>query len=278
MSQVRRALTGVGFTVGIGAILWGALRPHAPGPAEPEPNATEVLARSGPVTAVLDRWTEGSERGWLVATRFPRDAVVEIVPADTAVRFSDLLPTDNEDWAAINGGFYDETGAPMELVVSEGHIHHPLRARGGSGVLEADPLPARIVHRDAWQPGARMALQSIDRLVDAGQPLVASASEHRAARSAVVIGADAVWLVVTFSDTSAFRTDDGFQLQQTSGHGQTLRGFATLLVDHLRAEQALNLDGAVSTQLAARIGGQTIRVLGERGTVQAVVLRTEPSR
>lgn len=272
MNLDRRHALGV---AALGAVLltWSRLRTPDEA-AEPE-----VLAKSSNAMVVLDRWREGSEAGWLVAARFPRDAALEITPSDLPVRFSDLLPTDDGDWAAVNGGFYDGDGKPMELVISEGHQFSPLRKRGGSGVLEADPFPMRVVHRDAWTPGARFAIQSIDRLVDQGASVVGTnARPSLAARTAVVISDDATWAVVAFSDSSCVRNEDGFSLQATSGYGLTMAGFAQLLVDQLHASQALNFDGAVSTQLAAHVGGQSLRVIGERGTVQSVILRTEPSR
>jgi hypothetical protein len=270
---VRRAVLGALALAGA-LTLANALRPAPPELSE----LPTLLAGSAHVRATLDRWTEGDDSGWWIAVRLPRDAVLEIVPSDTVVPFEQLLPTDDHDWVAVNGGFYDADRRPMGLVVSEGHLFHPL-GPSGSGVLEGDPLPMRVVHRDAWQPGALMALQSIDRLVDAGVNLVQPrAGAHRDARAAVALSADAAWAVVAFSDRSAGRTDEGFRLSSTSGHGLTLAGFAALLVDRLGAGQALNLDGAVSTQLAARVGGASVRVVGERGTVQAVVLRTESSR
>lgn len=225
-------------------------------------------------------WSEGDDAGpaWLVGV--PRAAAkVEVRPSAVVAPFAELVPQDAGPWAAINGGFYDDQGAAMGLVVAGGRSWSEFRKGGGSGVLAAAAGQLRIVHRDEWQPSAvpsavDHALQSIDRLVDEGQNLVKPRpGAPRAARSAVALAADRVWLVVAVSDDSVEIDGEDVQLKATSGHGMTLHGFADFIVEHTGATQALNLDGAVSTQLAIRDGDRRFEVRGELGTINALVMR-----
>lgn len=216
----------------------------------------------------------------VVTVTLPRDAVVTVTPADGVVRFRSLLPTDDGPWVAVNGGFYGADGQPLGLVLSDGKLWHALgRSAGGTGVLLGAPGPAAVVHRDAYTEGRAHAVQSIDRLVDAGQSLVKPAAGARhAARTAVAITADSVVFAVGFDPTYASLAADGITLRATAGTGPTLAAFADWLVAGLHAEQALNLDGAISTQLAVRARGFHWDVEGEAGTPHAVVGRPGASR
>lgn len=214
--------------------------------------------------------------------KLPRDPErwsVEVRAGELAL-LDGLAPGASEaPWALVNGGFYEVSGsgyAPMGLVLAAGDEVSPHRRRGGSGVLVVDRRgQVSVVHRDRWpevSAGARHALQSIDRLVDGGRSLVRSDSTRRAPRSAVALTKEAVWLVavVAVSDLSGQDT----QTPRLTGHraGLTLRELARYLVD-LGAEEALNLDGGISTQLAASIGEVrfVLRPLG--GTMSAVLVR-----
>lgn len=162
----------------------------------------------------------------------------------------------------------------MGLVVSDSAERHPLTDRGASGVVEYDPMPVGVVHRHAWNPGAKQALQSIDRVVDAGASLVKPRDgAHLDARTAVVVAPDGVWVVVAVANESITPEADGVRLVSTVGHGLALSEFAELLVTGLHAEQALNLDGAVSTQMVVSIPPWRWVVTGERGTINGVVVR-----
>ena len=72
-------------------------------------------------------------------------------------------------WVVVNGGFYDQAGAAMSLVVHDGQEHHALGS--GSGIITG-PSPVQIVHKDAYVSGPTEALQSIDRVVDGANNLV----------------------------------------------------------------------------------------------------------
>ena len=250
----------------------------APGPSAAPPAASGVTL--GPRALVLAEsglelhrgdWAAGGEKGAIWWVSVPRDAALRVVPSATVRPLADLIGAPSPPWAAINGGFYD-SGA-MGLVVSGGVEHSPISPKGGSGVLLFGPDPAQILHRDAWRPGATEALQSIDRLVDAGASLVKPrAGAHRDARSAVAITADRLWLVAAYAEQSGTPTADGVQLDDTIGEGLTLAELAELLVTGLGATQALNLDGAVSTQMIVTTSSARWALLGERGTINAVVV------
>jgi uncharacterized protein YigE (DUF2233 family) len=253
-----------------------APRPAPPPPAPPAPLGPAARFAGSAIEVRERRWRDEGDAGqaWLVGV--PRaSAKVEVRPSAAVAPFAELAPPDAGPWATINGGFYDDQGAAMGLVVAGGQEWSAFRKGGGSGVLEAAAGQLRVVHRDEWQPSAvDQALQSIDRLVDGGLNLVKDRpGAPRAARSAVALAADRVWLVVAVSDDSVEIDGEDVQLKLTSGHGMTLHGFADFIVEHTGAIQALNLDGAVSTQLAIRDGGRRFEVRGELGTINALVVR-----
>jgi uncharacterized protein YigE (DUF2233 family) len=192
------------------------------------------------------------------------------VPSDSVQRLDLLVAPLSGSWAAINGGFYDQ--AAMGLVVSGGHTHTALSAKGGSGVLSWGPGPAQIQHRDVYGGGAQEALQSIDRLVDEGRVLVEQRPDaHRDARSGVGLSPEGLCLAVAAADSSLAATPSGYQLIRTAGEGLTLAGFARLLRE-LQAMYALNLDGAVSSQMVVQTTEGRWEIRGERGTINAVVI------
>lgn len=253
--------------------------PESAPPAPVAPVAPGVLVTYDVVVATGDG-LELHQLGWQVAdrsgvawgARVPRDGTLSMLPSDDIRSLADLTSGETGTWAAVNGGFYED--GPMGLVVSDGVERHPLSERGGSGVVEYDPMPVGVVHRDTWKPGAKQALQSIDRIVDEGSSLVKPREgAHLDARSAVVVASDGVWVVVAVANESITPGSDGIRLVNTVGHGLTLSEFSDLLVLGLHAQQAVNLDGAVSTQMVVRSPQWRWVVTGERGTINAVVIR-----
>ncbi len=75
---------------------------------------------------------------------------------------------------AVNGGFFDESGAPMGLVRTGGQETNPLR-HADWGVFWVAGETAGIVHARAWrahpEAGATEAIQAGPRLVVDGQPM-----------------------------------------------------------------------------------------------------------
>lgn len=216
-------------------------------------------------------WSVPGARGLAWVARVPRDGALDVVPSPSVVPLSQIVGTPRGTWAAVDGGFYED--GPMGLVVSDGVEHAALTGRGGSGVVSYGPDRVSIVHRDAWKPGPQEALQSIDRLVDRGVPLVNEREgARRDARSAVAVSGDAAWIVTAVAEESVRAGADGVQLVNTVGYGMTLAEFARFLADR-GATEALNLDGAVSTQMIVATPTWRWEVRGQRGTINAVVIR-----
>ncbi len=233
------------------------------------------LTLSAPgITLTVRGWSRGGERGELILAEIAPDVPLSVRPSAAPTQLQQLLPEASE-WVMINGGFYTND-QPMGLVVSEGIQRAPLQASGGSGVLDA--TGRRILHRSDVAPKTLTeAVQSIDRLVDAGAVLVSEeARTDKDARAAVAFRADGVALLaILYSEEAvASRSQDDHRLQlqldrDSTSSGVSLREWAQLLVGQ-GATQALNLDGGFSTALSASLSGQQLEVLPHRATINAV--------
>ena len=210
-----------------------------------------------------------------------------VVPSAEPARLDAIVTSTKAPFAAINGGFYDRSGAAMGLVRAQGRDVIPLRKGGGSGVFVYADGAARIDHRDAYPSGApgQAALQSIDRIVSGGVSLVKlGGSSRRAARSAVALDAEGgVHLVVAFDDAAPLREEDGHIMlgPRSASTGPTLGQMAILLTRSpeaggVRASEALGLDGAVSTALMLDDGVRTLHVQPFNATINALVLSPAP--
>jgi uncharacterized protein YigE (DUF2233 family) len=218
------------------------------------------------------RWTLDGAEGWAWAARFPRDARLTVRPAD-AVQDLDDFPASGPGSVMVNGGFYDE--GPMGLVRHARADVAPFRRGGGSGVLYWSPSGVDVVHHADWPvAGAVEALQSIDRIVDAGASLVnRREGAPTASRVGVGVSADAVWVVAASSDAGTLSLGaKRRRLHASDDAGLSLWAFAELLVG-LGVERAMNLDGGVSTAMIARMGGETYMIDGGAGTINAVVVK-----
>ncbi len=263
--------------------------------AETSPEKPQVYEGEGPVqyTApvvlleaeglVVDtqlwRTETSSGRAWRA-----RSARAEVVARDDLGGLEVFEPEPDGPWAIVNGGFYesdpDGDYRPMGVVIADGRSLSPYRRRGGSGVLSVDAKgKASLVHRPDWPKVAktsppRHALQSIDRVVVGGESVVSAGKDARgAARSAVAIGDDSVWLVISAADSSTSETGTSSWRLSGTSHGMTLWEWSRFLIETTGAPHALNLDGGVSTQLIAHADGARVEVRGERGTLNAVVVR-----
>lgn len=217
--------------------------------------------------------------GRLLVVEVPPAARLEVLPAPVPsplARIADLPA--GRTCVAVNGGFYDARGA-MGWVVHAGEEAAPLRATGGSGVLLVDATGPAIVHRDAAAGRPREALQSIDRLVDAGRSLVRpNARPDPDARSAVALRADGtVIFAVVFAEQAVARERPGrVELgPASSSTGLSLAAWAELLAapvadGGLGATAALNLDGGYSTALALRVGDLRLDVVAHAATINAL--------
>lgn len=242
-----------------------------------------TLIHKGGLVLQEQPWRFGNVEGlaWLV--HVDASAALSITPSTQVVMLDKLTPDDRGPWAMINGGFYerapDDTYRAMGVVVSQKRAASPYRVRGGSGVLTVKDDRIALIHRSAWSKlkaheRPDEALQSIDRLVSEGRSLVKRKDGARAAaRSAVALTTSGPVLVVLAAMASVSKREHEVILRGTSYNGLPLWAFAEYLADHVGAQEALNLDGAVSTQLAARVGDQRFVVRGERGTINGVLLR-----
>lgn len=215
----------------------------------------------------------------------------EVVPSETIQTSLEFATPTVGDFAAINGGFYDEQKKAMGFVRHATTTHRMATKNGGSGVMIQTPKSAKLLHRSEAIPSAATeGIQSIDRLVVRGKVVVgAQASGERDARSAVMLdAAGAVSLVAVIADAAEstrtkLRTTGPLDVhtrlnERSSTTGLSLGEFATLLAlpsnrGGLGARDALNLDGGYSTSFAARIGDERIRIEPHRATINAVRVR-----
>jgi uncharacterized protein YigE (DUF2233 family) len=144
---------------------------------------------------------------------------------------------------AMNAGMYDEVGAPIGLLVEDGRLRHPLNTRDGPGnfhlkpngvfSVDADGAP-RVETTEAYvarSPSPRWATQSGPMLVVAGKlhPAIQPDGRSRYIRNGVgVAGPGAALFVISDRPVSFGR-------------------LARLFRDRLRCQDALYLDGSVSS-------------------------------
>lgn len=141
---------------------------------------------------------------------------------------------------AVNGGYFDERGRPLGLLVSRGKSLNRLR-RTDWGVLSVDAQGrAALVHTRDYRPKAtpEFAVQAGPRLVVDGEILKLKAQWDR--RTAIGITTDPSRVVIIVTRTAV-----------------SLDALAHLFKDELGCPFALNLDGGSSTQLWADGGALT---------------------
>jgi len=156
--------------------------------------------------------------------------------------------------AAVNGGFFDERGAPLGLRISEGRRRSPLRRNVDWGVLLLDAGHARIVHCRDLDPHdpATGAIQVGPRLVVHGQPL--TLKPQRARRTAVALEPGGAALTLVAVD-AAIDANDLAQRLAASGF-----------------DSAILLDGGPSTQLAVELGSVHLDLPGGYGVPDLLLI------
>ncbi len=261
--------------------------PTAPEPAPPTGATVEevVSASQGPLTLSVRNVAQDGWSGRLVvATLAAEGRALRVLPSPRPTPLSEIVAgvSPRQPFAAICGGFYDPSGAPMGLVRAGGVEHHALGERGGSGVLAITGGGARVEPATGFEgAGVTDALQSIDRLVVRGESVVgAGASDRRAARSAIALGEDgAVHLAVAF-DERAVVAEDAAVITLGPGSAQTgptLAQWAALLradpaEGGLGARDALGLDGGFSTSLVVKSDARALSVIAARATINAILV------
>jgi hypothetical protein len=245
--------------------------------ATPLELGTRVLElEQAPLRVELFETRAGARRLYLIRAWLPADALFQVLAAPSPTPLERIVG--ERAGVALNGGFYDEAGRAMGLVMQNAHEASKLRRGGGSGVLAFGPRGFSVVHRrDELPPGTTQAIQSIDRLVADARSLIGPrASPSLDARSAVATFADGSARMYVFfasqiplvraCDTSGctFRLDAG-----SSSSGISLGELAEFLVAE-GARSALNLDGGYSTSFEARLSGKRLRVIAFRATINAL--------
>lgn len=227
-------------------------------------------------------WKTATQRGVAYRVRVGLPGHAKVLPSDRVVPLEQLAPKHGGAWALINGGFYEAAEVPggyrpMGVVRSNGEQHRKFTHRGGSGVFAVEDGEPRIVHRPKWKKGASNdaaeALQSIDRIIAGSKLLVTPKKQSRTtARSAVAIGEDHIWLIIVAADAGVREFDGGVRLFRTGYAGMTLFEFARYIEQTTGAADVLNLDGSVSTQMIVKAGDELFKIIGERGTINAIYL------
>ncbi|MBT9557483.1 MAG: phosphodiester glycosidase family protein [Myxococcales bacterium] len=157
----------------------------------------------------------------------PTAVVADLAPAAKAL-------------VAVNGGYFDERGRPLGLLVSRGKLLNRLR-RTDWGVFSVDETGrAELVHTRDYRTttSPEFAVQAGPRLVVDGQILKLKPQWDR--RTAIGITTDPHRVVIIVTRTAV-----------------SLDALAHLFKDGLGCPFALNLDGGSSTQLWADAGGVT---------------------
>jgi uncharacterized protein YigE (DUF2233 family) len=158
--------------------------------------------------------------------------------------------------AVVNGGFFDERGKPLGLIIHRGKRTSPLR-QADWGVFAIAKGKPRILHtRQGLPGGVREAVQCGPRLVIAGR--IPPFKPGESMRSAVGI------------------TPDGMVVLASTSRGElSLHDFARAL-KAWGCLDALNLDGGPSAQLFVQAGAVKLDVPGTYGVPNALAVL--PSR
>ena len=143
---------------------------------------------------------------------------------------------------AMNGGMFDDAGAPIGLMIEDGHQIHSINRRTGGGNFHLMPNGVFLVRNNGHaevmisaafkpHPDISFATQSGPMLVIDGRlhPSFDADGSSRYVRNAVGIGPDGQPLFVITTDVVSF--------------GKMARFFR----DELQARNALYLDGSVSS-------------------------------
>jgi uncharacterized protein YigE (DUF2233 family) len=143
---------------------------------------------------------------------------------------------------AMNGGMFDDAGAPIGLAIEDGRQVHAINRRDGGGNFHLMPNGVFLIHKNGradvetsagfWpSPDIAFATQSGPMLVIDGQlhPRFDADGTSRYVRNAVGIGPDGKPVFVITTDVVSF--------------GKLARFFR----DRLHAKNALYLDGSVSS-------------------------------
>lgn len=190
---------------------------------------------------------------------------VRVEDASMSTALDDVLKR-TESALVINAGFFDPSGKPVGLVISDGVVLSKLAKNLSGGVLTLDTnaegnARAELFASEGFElpDGGRFALQCRPRLVVDRTANVKSDDGKRAERTALCV-------------RDAGKTIDAV-IVRGSDDGESPGPSLFALAKHLAAvgcESALNLDGGPSTGAAWK-EGEAVRLLAPRGPVRHVV-------
>jgi uncharacterized protein YigE (DUF2233 family) len=170
--------------------------------------------------------------------RFRPEVIISTARSFARRRAADVLRDIPDAVAVVNGGFFDDKGAPLGLRIAHGKTIVPLRPHVDWGVLLMTGGRARIVHSSEFvaAPGIESALQVGPRILIDG--LVPPLKPQAARRTAVALTKDGTSLTLVVAPDAVDAASLGARLAKL--------GFYS----------ALLLDGGPSTQLALKGHGE----------------------
>jgi hypothetical protein len=210
-----------------------------------------------PVTAGVEHLhvAEGGVDAELLRFDLARFRPEVVVLGAERPRTAAALRLETGAWAAVNGGFFDESWRPLGLRITGGKQVIGLRPRVDWGVLILRGGRARIVHSREFRadPAIEQAIQVGPRLVVDGQAL--RLKPQAARRTAVALDRDGrfLTLVATYVAADATRLAD--------------------LLAHLGFDAALMFDGGPSSQLSAAMGALRLDLRGGYAVPDALLVR-----
>lgn len=163
--------------------------------------------------------------------------------------------------AGVNGGFFHADGTPLGLMVSGGHVVHPMeRARLLSGVLAVTAEKPFLLRYGEYRFGSRTrdGLQAGPFLVDRGAAVTGLENRKRERRTVVATDGHHRWAIMACGPVGLA------DLAGILAGGEAAVGF--------KVSRALNLDGGSSTAFwAAGAEGIACREMGFVRNFVAVV-------
>jgi uncharacterized protein YigE (DUF2233 family) len=169
--------------------------------------------------------------------RFRPEVIISTGRPFARRRATDVLREVPDAVAVVNGGFFDDKGAPLGLRIARGKTIVPLRANVDWGVLLVTGDRARIIHSTEL-----VSTRNIDAAIQVGPRILIDGAVPRlkpqaARRTAVALGNDDRSLTLVVAPSAIDAAALGARLAEL--------GF----------QSALLLDGGPSTQLALAAGG-----------------------
>jgi len=168
--------------------------------------------------------------------------------------------------AGINGGYFEADLSPLGLLISNGHLIHPIRrANLLSGIFLVKEGRPRIVRTRelSSMKGIEQAIQCGPFLVEDGQPVPGLNAERVAPRTFVFFCGPSCW---------------GFGICRSV----TLAAMGEMLakakwIRDNRIIEALNLDGGSSTTLYAKLNKNEIYSEGRSIVSNYLIINTHPT-